>query len=711
MQPLDLGRFVPLGLGANGAVTSSGEQSVLLTTPPDGGYLLLAGDALAAFSGSRRDDEWIVVDALNEGDQLQGVMFGFFRRESLESVAGLVAGRNDDHQANRAGGSGSASGVPRANAVPRPDLVAYLGIFPGLPTRLSLPLRALNAEKLFIERTPGRLKTLILGEPLEPDELAGIAVGVKPTHRTQTTRLRDLRLERSEPEYPLPTVHLVDELGQWESRVWPGRTSSAADLVAGLNADWEACREDNPTAGHPGARSARGDSEASGFFRVDRRDGRHIMIDPSGNQFYSLGVDCVSPAIAARTDGIERLYAWLPPRHGEYAECWREHEGYAYFDFLRANLVRAFGDQWRERWTGITAARLRRWGFNTVGNWSSERFARGAGLPYVWPLEGFPSTEATVFRDFPDVYSTEYERAARGFARQLEAFVGDPNMIGYFLRNEPHWAFVDDINLAEFLLSIPERLATRDALIGFLSERYGGDVRALCDAWEWPSDDRSRYPRPPASWAELGRPVDKATSMSAVSRRDLQDFTRQMIERYVRVPSEACRTVDPNHLNLGLRWAWISQEALYAGSEHCDVFSINCYKPNPSADIDEAGTCTGLPVMVGEFHFGALDRGLPATGLKGVATQRERGLAYRHYVENAAANRFSIGVHYFTLYDQAVLGRFDGENFQIGLLDTCNRPHDEFVRVASDVNRRIDEVMAGTRSPLPTSPRETTVGF
>ena len=43
---------------------------------------------------------------------------------------------------------------------------------------------------------------------------------------------------------------------------------------------------------------------------------------------------------------------------------------------------------------------------------------------------------------------------------------------------------------------------------------------------------------------------------------------------------------------------------------------------------------TGKPILIGEFHFGVPGRGLAAS-LVQVRDQRERGRAYRYYVENA----------------------------------------------------------------------------
>ena len=52
--------------------------------------------------------------------------------------------------------------------------------------------------------------------------------------------------------------------------------------------------------------------------------------------------------------------------------------------------------------------------------------------------------------------------------------------------------------------------------------------------------------------------------------------------------------------------------------------------------------------------------------------------------------------------DQATTGRFDGENFQVGLTDVCDTPYPETVRALRDIGYR----MYGYRSEVrPTAPR------
>src|SRR5699024_1755624 len=133
--------------------------------------------------------------------------------------------------------------------------------------------------------------------------------------------------------------------------------------------------------------------------------------------------------------------------------------------------------------------------------------------------------------------------------------------------------------------------------------------------------------------------IEQTHSVEKLSERalaDLKDFSKEMIFQYVKVPAQAIRDLDPNHLNLGMRYAYLANEAIAAGSEFFDVFSINCYQEDPTDKIDQVAKITGLPVMIGEFHFGALDKGLTATGIKGCMTQKDRAQAFDYYFAKAS---------------------------------------------------------------------------
>ncbi|MCM8901818.1 hypothetical protein KVG29_11410 [Caldicoprobacter algeriensis] len=455
----------------------------------------------------------------------------------------------------------------KENPGDQPNLTVILGLFPRLKTRLSFPLEALNSQRMFLDRTPGKLKTVVFGNKVAIEEVDRFAIGTMKYFKDHKLEISNLHLSDVEPDYPLPDVKLVDELGQLDDREWPGKTKSVDELKTWLRK--EAAKSDDIAlfdnrSKYGGWLEKRFDS--TGYFRAEHDGKRWWLVDPDGYAFLSIGLDCISPGVPGRVDGIKKLYNWLPDEDGIYKEAWSKGDRGEYFDFAIANLIRVFGEAWWDEWAKITRRRLIEWGFNTVGNWSSLKFIRYAKLPYVWPLRDFPDTTKKVFRDFPDVFSQEYKNNAEKFAEQLKEFEGDPYMIGYFLRNEPQWAFIHDLNIAEELLENEEDLVSKEVLIKFLSTRYDGDIEKFNRAWNLALH----------SFGELRKGVKRASKLSKKASEDLNEFSRMMIKAYVEIPSVACKRVDPHHMNLGMRYAYIANENLLAGYENFDVFSINC---------------------------------------------------------------------------------------------------------------------------------------
>ena len=91
--------------------------------------------------------------------------------------------------------------------------------------------------------------------------------------------------------------------------------------------------------------------------------------------------------------------------------------------------------------------------------------------------------------------------------------------------------------------------------------------------------------------------------------------------------------------------------------------------------------------------------------------QSARGQAYRFYVEQAAADPNCVGVNYFILYDEPTLGRFDGENYNIGFLDVCNRPYEPLAKAARQTHERLYQVAAGEIAPFSDAPEYLTKLF
>jgi len=145
----------------------------------------------------------------------------------------------------------------------------------------------------------------------------------------------------------------------------------------------------------------------------------------------------------------------------------------------------------------------------------------------------------------------------------------------------------------------------------------------------------------------------------------------------------------PNQLYMGCRFAWVNDRAARAAGKFCDIVCYNRYRYSVEelrlpGEID-------MPLIIGEFHFGALDRGMFHTGLRKTANQEDRADKYRDYVQGALRNPYIVGTHWFQYKDQATTGRGDGENYQIGFIDICDKPYPEIVRACREVGYNLYE--------------------
>jgi hypothetical protein len=162
-------------------------------------------------------------------------------------------------------------------------------------------------------------------------------------------------------------------------------------------------------------------------------------------------------------------------------------------------------------------------------------------------------------------------------------------------------------------------------------------------------------------------------------------------ESYYKQVGALAKELMPDTLYLGSRldyhdWPDVPEarmEIVRAAAKYCDVISFNFYK----FTLDDFVLPDGVdkPVIIGEFHMGALDRGLFHTGLRAVIDQNQRAEGYRYYVTSALQNPAIVGAHWFQCYDESTTGRFDGENYQIGFLDICDTPYWETIAAVRDV--------------------------
>jgi hypothetical protein len=472
--------------------------------------------------------------------------------------------------------------------------------------------------------------------------------------RSPRLEIRRIELVKQSPgDAVLEGQPLVDQFGQFEHDSWDGKATSLEQLQAAWRDEEKALAAgDFGYCSYGGFKNTK--AHATGFFRVEKIDGKWWFVDPDGHLFLSMGSDVIQPAMMTRTQGRESFFESLPPANLLPARN-PQRTGERGASFFTWNLLRRFGDDWIKGWIDLTFRRMDAWGLNTVANWSDSRLWDARRKPYAIPLAGWQT--GVGYLGLPDVYSSEFATLAdRRAQQQCESRKDDPWLLGYFLANEPPFP-QKELQTVELILS-------------------GPDTATQAELKKWLADGDTPERR--------------------------KEFIARAFDRYIQVTSQAVKKYDPNHLNLGMRSGGRPTEAEIAASRAFDVYSVNIYDYQVSPDrVSRIATLTGKPVIIGEFHFGTPGRGLAAS-LVQVRDQHERGVAYRYYVEQALAMPEMIGTHWFQWADQPCTGRFDGENYNIGLVDVTDRPYRELVEALKETHKRLYKVHLGELKPFST---------
>ncbi|MHC1766946.1 MAG: hypothetical protein AB9869_22030 [Verrucomicrobiia bacterium] len=327
--------------------------------------------------------------------------------------------------------------------------------------------------------------------------------------------------------------------------------------------------------------------------------------------------------------------------------------------FYAWNLARRHGADAPLKWIELALSRLESWGLNTIGNWSDPRVWAAQKKAYQVNLGGWGMRDG--YLGLPDVFSEEFVKAAdRDAAAQCAPRKNDPWLLGYFIANEPPWPGRESLVVDMILEGKPSAIQ-REAK-AFLAD---GDT-----------PERRRQ------------------------------FIYRAFDRFLEVTMAAIRRHDPNHLILGLRFGGgVPPAEMLRACKAFDVYSLNVYATEVSRkNLEAIYAATGRPIIIGEFHFGVPGRGL-APGLVQVRNLAERGVAYRYYVEQAAAFPALIGTSWFQWVDQPCTGRMDGENYSIGVVDVTDRPYADLIDAMRLTHQRVQAVHSGKTPPFATRPQ------
>lgn len=502
-------------------------------------------------------------------------------------------------------------------------------------------------------------------------------------------------------------VVLVDRFGQTTQRDFLGKLKDETELKADAASDATYYASFTPPArnrfgGLPGSGTKFGLTK-TGFFHVEqKRLGTRdvsVLVDPAGDAYFHLGICSFGPGedyttVEKRTD----VFEWLPPHDGTFAAAWHPDTWWKprAVSFYKANVIRKYGTYDDEAQTARFVDRVRQIGFNAVGAFSAaspvfgkKEFPHVATLPLsVWQLAPTLPGVRGVFDPFDEKVRSKMDAL---FANSVAEQANDPLLIGYFLDNEQ--AFED---LPRAIPALSGKHACKRALVALLQDKYNKNIDAFNVAWglDAPSFD---------SLADRGLPL---TTQAAFT--DMQAYTEHFLHGYYGLIAKTFRAYDKNHMLIGNRWqpgTANSETLCRVAGQYLDVISINYYTCGiDAAFVRRLYDWSGhKPQMWSEFYFTATQESNVSPSNMDMATQRERGLAYRNYVEGAAALGFVVGTEWFTLLDQAVTGRFfeglNGERANTGLFNVADRPYRDLFAEMAKTHAAIYNVWLDGKTP------------
>jgi hypothetical protein len=543
---------------------------------------------------------------------------------------------------------------------------------------------------------------------------------------------------------------MVDGLGQYTRAVWPGKlmASTTAKQVQELQTRKDAETAWLSANPPPTDRDAFGGYQptlkpftvGSGRFTTVKIKNQWWLVTPAGNKFFSLGVCCVghhfyepmerwmdTPLNQHQRLSHDFFFTDLPDASNpHYADiCVSARDTIKCFNFYEANCEKKYGATYKHDIVQRTYARLQAWGFNTIGNWSSFTPQWSSPLPpksrkavnaYVIPPNKIPFVANISLADkngvktingLPDPFENNFpdiaEQAIGDFAPRIK---NDAYFIGYYVDNELPWSDSpgqgESFDLPLRVLNVGIDRAAKMKFKQLLYQWIQGidhhdpaDIASLNKRWgtrytDWHNWETADHKDGVTSVLNSNNP------QLATLKSDLHAFEKIYASQYFQTVNAAIKNQDPNHLYLGCRFSNFTPDIVTAASETnaCDVISFNIYVNT----LDEWGFLKAFnkmigngqltkPCIVGEFQFGATDRGRFSGGFD-VGTQAQRASHYQAYVNRILAHPQFVGCHWFLWIDEELTARpYDMENGNIGFISVTDDPYPELRDAARQTNR------------------------
>lgn len=426
-------------------------------------------------------------------------------------------------------------------------------------------------------------------------------------------------------------------------------------LLAFLSASLVACRENQTVRSSSDLLLTSRLGGLEGRHTIQNRGGRYWIANPLGKVSFSLGVCCVNQGV-------------LPDQF--------QLQNPAY------SAARLFPNQ--EAWVGTVLQQLNDWKITNLGGWADwEVLRQSASLNQtVTPVLHLGSSASFPWEDMWDPERIEYLQT---LAKRLMApYRDDSRVIGYYSDNELGWW---NGALFRYTLEHPPSSRQRQLLVEQLEERYAGN---------WSQLERDFIPMNANGFGELrlGGSVTLRPGSNGIGA--YRAFLSSLSRRYYELMSDAIRSVDSRALFLGDRYqSFYYREVVESAAPFVDVISTNL-KPawldggQLKFYMKTLNELSRKPILVGEVYMAAMENQTgnlnSVGGFPTVPTQSERAASATRLLVNLAREPAVIGVDWFQYYDEPPRGRFDGEDYNMGLVGVHGQPYSALVNAIGSLD-------------------------
>ena len=355
---------------------------------------------------------------------------------------------------------------------------------------------------------------------------------------------------------------------------------------------------------------------ATGYFSIGHKDGRDFFVTPTGEPFYSSGIDHVSSN--PDTDQTTGQCPYCQTIQSQYPST--------------------------AAWATATVAQLRSWGFNSLGAFSdNSTFA--TQMPYSVQL-GMASGD--------DWFAPSFVSNADAVAAsQVAPLAGDPNLIGWYTDSELDWG----PNGGDSQTQLDHYLALPAGSPGLaVAQQYVGNPNGFVYALA------TRYFQVTTAAVRAYDPHHLILGVKAEGQ-EIQPELLEAASAYVDVFSIDDYQLMPGFAQI-IDYIWPQYLPVTATFNNFEKY---VKRPIMVAEYSFIGRTPQTPDTVPGVYAVYPD-------------QPTRAAAYTDYIAPLYEfSPWVVGDEWFEYVDEPQGGRFDGENDNFGVVDVQNQPYQDLV--------------------------------